>query len=142
MAAITSNSKITLHFSLSLDDGSLVDSTFDGKPATFTMGDGSLLPGFEKILLGLSSGQETQALVPPEAAFGQPHPQNVQYFKRSDFDADMDLQEGLIVSFADAARAELPGVIKNVTDTEVMVDFNHPLAGRSLLFKVHIIDVA
>lgn len=141
MAVITSSSRVTLHFALMLDDGAVVDSTFDSKPATFTMGDGSLLPGFEKTLLGLSAGEEKQTLVLPEDAFGQPNPLNVQYFKRSDF-ADMELQEGLIVSFADAARAQLPGVVKNITDTEVMVDFNHPLAGKSLLFKVNIIEVA
>jgi len=145
MAVIQSSSRVTLHFALMFDDGAVVDSTFDNQPATFTMGDGSLLPGFEKTLLGLSAGEEKQTLVLPEDAFGQPNPLNVQYFKRSDFAAlsasDTELQEGLIISFADAARAEVPGVIKNVSATEVMVDFNHPLAGKSLLFKVKIIDV-
>jgi FKBP-type peptidyl-prolyl cis-trans isomerase SlpA len=141
MSVITADSQVTLHFALLLEDGAVVDSTFDGKPATLKIGDGSLLPDFEATLLGLAAGDEREFTIPPEKAFGMPNPNNVQYFRRSDFAADMELQEGLIVSFADATKAELPGVIRNVGDTEVVVDFNHPLAGRTLRFKVRIVDV-
>jgi FKBP-type peptidyl-prolyl cis-trans isomerase SlpA len=141
MTTISSSSRVTLHFALLLEDGSVVDSTFDRQPASLVMGDGNLLPGFEATLLGLVAGDEREFMVLPENAFGQPNPLNVQYFKRSDFGADMQLEEGLIISFADAARAELPGVIKNVTATEVMVDFNHPLAGKTLRFNVKILEV-
>lgn len=141
MTTISSSSRVTLHFALLLEDGSVVDSTFDKQPASLVMGDGNLLPGFETTLLGLVAGDEREFKVLPENAFGQPNPLNVQYFKRSDFGADMQLEEGLIISFADAARAELPGVIKNVTATEVMVDFNHPLAGKTLRFNVKILEV-
>ena len=145
MLKISSGSKVTLHFALLLNDGSVVDSTFERQPATLTIGDGNLLPGFEATLLGLAAGDEKEVVVLPENAFGMPNPLNVQYFKRSDFSSlsasDRDLQEGLIISFADAARAELPGVVKNVTETEVTVDFNHPLAGKTLRFKVQIVEV-
>lgn len=141
MSTIAANSRVTLHFALLLEDGGIVDSTFDGKPASLTMGDGNLLPSFESTLLGLAAGDEKEFVMPPEKAFGMPNPNNVQYFRRSDFSADMDLQEGLIVSFADAAKAELPGVIKGISDTEVMVDFNHPLAGKTLRFQVSILAV-
>jgi FKBP-type peptidyl-prolyl cis-trans isomerase SlpA len=145
MNVVTDNSQVTLHFALMLEDGGVVDSTFDGKPAALTMGDGNLLPGFEAVLHGLAAGDEKEFVIVPENAFGMPNPSNVQYFKRSDFASlsasDVDLQEGLIVSFADATKAELPGVVKSVSDTEVMVDFNHPLAGKNLRFKVKIIDV-
>jgi FKBP-type peptidyl-prolyl cis-trans isomerase SlpA len=141
MSTIAANSRVTLHFALLLDDGGVVDSNFEGKPATLTIGDGNLLASFESTLLGLAAGDEREFVMLPEKAFGMPNPNNVQYFKRSDFAPEMDLQEGLIVSFADAAKAELPGVIKSVGDTEVVVDFNHPLAGKTLLFKVRIVDV-
>ena len=81
-------------------------------------------------------------MVPPENAFAQPNPNNIQQLKRSDFDPEMELEPGLMVSFADANGAELPGVIAQVEETFVMVDFNHPLAGKALQFEVDIIDVA
>ncbi|MDF1762262.1 MAG: peptidylprolyl isomerase, partial [Oleibacter sp.] len=79
--------------------------------------------------------------VPPQEAFGQPNPQNMQEMKRKDFPLDMPLSPGLMVSFADAQGAELPGVIDKIDGDWVMVDFNHPLAGKSLLFDVEIIEV-
>ena len=138
---IGSGSRVTLHFALKLDNGDVVDSTFERAPASFTLGDGSLLLGFERRLLGLKKGERAVFNVPPEDAFGQPNPANVQYFKRSVFGDDMVLSEGLVVSFADAQRAELPGVISRFEGDEVVVDFNHPLAGRNIVFEVAIVDV-
>lgn len=133
--------EVSLHFSLTLEDGQVVDSNFEREPANFTFGDGSLLPGFEEALVGLQSGERQQFSIPPEKGFGQPNPNNVQSVQRNSFDDDMDIAEGLVVSFADAAGGELPGVVKSFDDEEVLVDFNHPLAGRTIVFDVHIISV-
>ncbi|MFQ3200583.1 MAG: FKBP-type peptidyl-prolyl cis-trans isomerase SlpA [Zhongshania sp.] len=134
--------EISLHFSLSIIDGDLVDSTFGGKPATFVFGDGSLLPSVEAKLLGLTAGAKETFILEPQDGFGQRNPSNIQRFPRSQFSADMVLEEGLVISFADAARAEVPGVVSEVSDEDVMVDFNHPLAGRNLSFCVEILSVS
>lgn len=141
MNAIERGSKVTLHFALKLAGGDIVDSTFDKNPATFTLGDGNLLAGFENKLLGLRKGERKQFTVSPEEAFGQPNPNNVQHFKRGDFDPAMELYEGLVISFADASKAELPGVVTRFDTETVVVDFNHPLAGRVIYFEVEILDV-
>jgi FKBP-type peptidyl-prolyl cis-trans isomerase SlpA len=138
---IDSSSKVTLHFSLKFEDGAVIDSTFEKEAATFVMGDGSLLDGFEKKLLGLTKGEKQSFTVLPEEGFGQPNPNNVQQFARSDFAEDMELAEGLVVTFADARQSELPGVVKSVDDQQVVVDFNHPLAGCNIIFDVEIVDV-
>lgn len=139
---ISNGNQVTLNFALKLEDGQVVDSTFDKKPATLVIGDGNLPEGFESYLIGLEAGTKETFVVPPENAFAQPNPNNIQQLKRSDFAADMELEEGLMVSFADANGAELPGVISQVEETFVMVDFNHPLAGKALQFEVEILDVA
>ena len=138
---IEQGKKVTLNFALSLDDGQIVDSTFDKKPATLVMGDGNLPDGFESFLMGLEAGAKETFHVPPEKAFSQANPNNVQSMKPSDFSADMDLEVGMIISFADANKNELPGVIQSIDEQTVMVDFNHPLAGKSLDFKVEILNV-
>lgn len=138
---ISPNRKVTLHFSLALEDGSLIDSNFEKAPASLVVGDGNLLPGFEKHLLGLRAGDKQSFAISPADGFGAVNPNNVQTMKRSDFSADMQLQEGLIVSFADAQKAELPGVIARLEGDTVIVDFNHPLAGKNLLFIVEILAV-
>jgi len=132
--------QVTLHFSLSLENGEQVDSTFDKKPATFKVGDGNLLPGFEQQLFGLKAGDKRTFQIAPEQGFGQHNPQNVQTMPRSQFEG-MELSEGLLVIFNDAAKTELPGVVKAFDDRQVSVDFNHPLAGKALTFDVEIFDV-
>ncbi len=138
---ISDSSQVTLHFSLELDNGDLVDSTFGNNPATFTMGDGSLLKGFEKNLLGLKAGDKQAFIIPQEDGFGATNPNNIQQFKRSTFKQDVELSEGLMMSFADANGGELPGVIKAFDESMVTVDFNHPLAGNNITFTVEIHDV-
>ena len=139
LTSIGQGAEITFNFSLALEDGYIIDSNFESSPARFLLGDGSLLPGFEEVLEGLVAGSEAQFLVPPEKAFGQHNPQNVQLIKRSLFDQD-ELQPGLVISFQNG-DGELPGVVQSLTEEEVMVDFNHPLAGKSIVFTVKIIDV-
>lgn len=141
MNQIQENSRITLHFALRLVSGETVDSTFDGKPATLTIGDGNLPEGFEKHLMGLSVGDRRAVRVAPEDAFGQPNPQNRQQFKRDQFGANEDLQPGMVMSFADAGKNELPGVIAEIDGEWVTVDFNHPLAGKELDFEIEILSI-
>ncbi|MCB1668649.1 MAG: peptidylprolyl isomerase [Porticoccaceae bacterium] len=135
------DTRITLYFSLTLEDGAVIDSNFEGEPANFVYGDGSLLPGFEAVLEGLEPGEQGAFEITPEHGFGQHNSSNVQQIPRREFADDIELEVGLMLSFADANRAELPGVIVALDDDTVSVDFNHPLAGRTITFKVHIIDV-
>lgn len=138
---VAEGSQLTIHFSLALRDGSVIDSNFETKPASFELGDGNLLPGFERCLLGMRAGQRESFVILPEQGFGQKNPNNIQTMPRSTFAPDMELAEGLVVSFADAQKAELPGVIKAFDAQEVTVDFNHPLAGEDIIFDVQIVTV-
>jgi FKBP-type peptidyl-prolyl cis-trans isomerase SlpA len=141
MIQIHEHSKVTLHFSLSLDNGQVVDSTFDKEPATLNIGDGNLPEGFEKHLLGLSVGDKRKVTVPPEDAFGQQNPQNIQHFKKDQFAQTGNLEIGMMLSFKDAGGNELPGVVSSIEDESVLIDFNHPLAGKALEFEVEVIAV-
>ena len=139
--AIGPGTKITLHFALQLENGELVDSNFERDPATFTVGDGNLLPGFEKALFGMLEGEHKTLVIKPENGFGQRNPNNIQEIARSQFSPDLELSEGLMLSFADAQKTELPGVVVRFDDDVVVVDFNHPLAGRDILFEVAILKI-
>lgn len=138
LVTIGDGTRVFLNFSLSLEDGSEVDSNFGGEPVAFEVGDGSLLPGFERRLFGMKPGDRQLIAVPPEDAFGQPNEQNVQRIGRDAFDDAIELEKGLLCSFADAAGGELPGMVVAWDDEEVTVDFNHPLAGRTIHFDVQI----
>jgi FKBP-type peptidyl-prolyl cis-trans isomerase SlpA len=130
--------RVFLNFSLALEDGEEVDSNFDRDPVDFAVGDGSLLPAFERCLFGMRAGQRERFSVLPEDAFGQHNVNNVQVMPREHFKTDTDIEIGMMFSFADAAGGELPGVVVALDESEVTVDFNHPLAGRTIVFDVHI----
>ncbi|OEC40478.1 peptidylprolyl isomerase [Pseudomonas sp. 1D4] len=132
--------EVTLNFAIKLENGDVVDSTFGKQPATFKVGDGNLLPGFENALFGLKAGDRRELPISPEQGFGQPNEQNVQVMPRGQFQ-DMELSEGLLIIFNDAANAELPGVVKAFDADRVTIDFNHPLAGKTLRFDVEILAV-
>ena len=134
--SVSEGTRVYLNFSVSLEDGSEVDNNFGGDPVDFAIGDGSLLPGFERLLFGMSAGERQMFTVSPENAFGQPNDNNVQYLPREQFDEESELEIGLVFSFADASGGELPGMIIAFDEEEVTVDFNHPLSGRTILFDV------
>jgi len=136
---ITTHARVTLHFALLLETGEEVDTTRRGRPATFEMGDGQLLPGFEQALLGMKAGDDAQIELEPAQAFGEHNPKNVQLLERERFPGQ-ELEPGLVMSFA-APDGELPGVVRRLFERTVEVDFNHPLAGRRIVFDVSILAV-
>ena len=93
---ISEGTRVTLNFALVLDDGSEIDSNFEKEPASFSVGDGSLLPGFERALFGLKSGDEATLEILPEEGFGQPNDNNLQTIKRDQFDVESELEAGMV----------------------------------------------
>ena len=136
------DTRVTLHFAICLASGEEIDTTRRGNAATFRFGDGNLLPGFEAALVGLAKGDDEQLPIAACDAFGEWKPENYRVMPKRDFGhiTDVELEPGLVVSFG-AADGELPGVVKAVSTDEVEVDFNHPLAGKDVLFDVSILDV-
>jgi len=145
-AAVCEGARVTLHFSLALPDGTEIDSNYGKAPATFRVGDGNLLPGFEAALMGAVQGASVSVVLPPEQAFGAINPENVQSFPRQRFagllaNTTDPVEEGTVVSFADAGGNEIPGVLRQIGELHVVIDFNHPLAGRDILFTADILSV-
>lgn len=138
---IGEGTEVTLHFALKLENGDVIDSNFNSDPATFVVGDGNLLPGFERAMFGMTAGESNTFVIKPEDGFGQSNPNNFQVMPRDQFDDSLELIEGLMLSFADAQKAELPGIVASFDDKTVTVDFNHPLAGRNILFEVQVVQV-
>lgn len=139
--AVDEGTQVTLHFALHLSSGETVDSTFDQEPATFTVGDGNFLPGFESVLMGMKAGERDTFVISAEDGFGHPNPDNVQTLNRAQFAADVEVEKGLVLSFNDKQHGEIPGVVADMDEETITVDFNHPLAGRDIHFEVKIITV-
>lgn len=145
MGQIQANSIVTMHFDLRLKDGSVAESSREiGQPMTFVMGEGTFSEKFESAMLGLSQGDKKKIMLLPEDAFGEAHPANIfqvplNKFKGTDLEGQLEV--GLIVSFAQPNGQEMPGVVRELTQQEATVDFNHPLAGQVVLFDVEVVEV-
>ena len=135
-------SRITLHLSLSTQEGFEAISTFGEEPATLVLGDGSLTQGLELALYGLEAGDRQSILLESKQAFGPRDEGKVRQMPKSDFPADMELKPGLVVGFDTPNGTEVAGIILEVGSDEIKVDFNHPLAGKDVLFKVEILEVS
>lgn len=138
---IQPGSTVKLHYSITLEDGTVADSTQEGEPLDFVMGDGTMIEGLEMALYGLKAGDNQTVSIDPLNAFGFSDDESVHTLPRSEFNADMSLKPGLIMSFSTPAGDEIPGVIKEVSADEVVVDFNHPLADHEITFSVEILSV-
>lgn len=138
---IEPGSEVLMHFSVSLEDGTVADSSYEDEPMRFTMGDGTIIEGLELALYGLKAGDHQNLRIGPETAFGQRDSEAVQEMPKSDFPADMDLEPGLIIGFTTPTGEEVPGAVLEIEDDMVKVDFNHPLAGHEITFDVQILEV-
>ena len=141
-SSIQQHSEVVMHFTIKLEDGTVAETTVGDEPLHFVMGDGTLVEGMELAILGLKPGETQSLKIGPEHAFGYPDPSNVHPMDRGDFPEDMELKKGVIVSFATPDGSEYPGIIMEVGDKQVTVDFNHPLAGHEIDFEVEILEVS
>ncbi|HNI37219.1 MAG TPA: peptidylprolyl isomerase [Pseudomonadales bacterium] len=139
--AVSAQTRATFFFSLSLTDGQVVDSCFGKQPAQCVPGDGNLLPAFDACLLGLTVGDKKQFTIAAEDAFGVRRDDNLKRVPRNRFAKDIELTEGLVLSFGAAEGGELPGIVHRLMGDMVEIDFNHPLAGRDIVFDVEIVGV-
>ena len=138
---IEQGSRVSLHFSLSLTDGTLAEASAPGEPWTVTIGSGDLFSALERCLLGLRAGERRRCEIPVQEAFGPARDDAIHALPRSSFPPELGVEAGQVIGFTMPVGQEAPGRVLDVTDTEVTVDFYHPLAGHDLVFEVEILAV-
>jgi len=138
---IVPGSAVTLHFSLALPDGTEAISTFGDEPLSFQVGDRTFQPAMELALYGLRAGDEQTLTLTPEQAYGERDPSLVRQMPLSDFNDDLQPQPEQLISFALPSGEETMGVVSEVGSEHATVDFNHPLAGHAVVFRVQILEV-
>ncbi len=143
---VQAGSFLTLHYRLSGPDGAELINTFDDKPATLSLGTGELAPAMEARLLGLPEGTHQSFTLEAGEAFGERNPELLQRVKRSLLDELGDPDEqyhvGDVVQFPTPdGQGAYAGVVRQIDGDALLFDFNHPLAGRPVIFEVQLIGV-
>lgn len=146
LATVQPGSFLTLHYRLAGADGADIINTFADKPATLSLGTGELAPAMEQRLLGLEEGTRTTFDIPAGEAFGERNAELLQRVKRALLaelgDPDEQYHVGDVVQFPTPdGTGSYAGVVRELGDTWVLFDFNHPLAGQPVTFEVHLIGV-
>jgi len=144
MAKIKQGDKVSIEYEGSFNNGEVFDASKNhGKPLDFEIGAKMVIPGMENGIIGMEKGEEKTIHIEIADAYGKPNPQAVQKVPK----ANLPKEEGKEIEVGMMLMAQLPngqgmpGKITEVKDQEVTVDFNHPLAGKALNFKIKIVDV-
>ncbi|MBP3191320.1 FKBP-type peptidyl-prolyl cis-trans isomerase [Natronogracilivirga saccharolytica] len=141
MATIKEGDTVKVHYTGKVSDGTVFDSSKEREPLEFTVGEGKLIPGFEKAVVGMNPGDTTTVSIPTEEAYGEKRDDMVVDVERNQIPDDIDPEVGQQLQIQQKDGGAIPVVITNVTDDTVKLDANHPLAGQELTFEIEVVEV-
>jgi FKBP-type peptidyl-prolyl cis-trans isomerase SlpA len=132
---------VTLHYRLATSDDTELVSTFGTTPATLQLGSGELAPTLERCLDGLAVGEQHVFLLEPEQAFGKHNPDLLQRIVRSELPDPAMAELYSVIEFSAPGGGRFAGLVREVDAESALIDFNHPLAGKSIRFEVRVLGV-
>jgi peptidylprolyl isomerase len=142
MASAKPGDTVHVHYTGRLDDGSVFDTSEGREPLEFVLGTGSVIPGFEEAVSGLSVGEEASTRIPPEQAYGLRSEALVLTVPRQNFPEGAAPEVGQRFEMASPDGQHTPIVVTSVEADTVQIDANHPLAGRALSFDLKLVKIA
>lgn len=142
MKNAVSGNTVKVHYTGTLDDGAVFDSSRDREPLMFVLGSGQLIRDFEDAVIGMAVGESTTVHIPAERAYGVYNKDLLIEIPRGNFSPDMELREGLALCLQRNDGQSFDAVVTNIADEAVTVDANHPLAGMALTFSIEVVDIS
>lgn len=137
---IANNKVVKLHYTGKLTDGTTFDSSQGREPLEFVFGSGMIIPGLEEGIAGLKTGDKKTVEIGFEKAYGPVHDQAKQEVPKSQLPQDAPLEVGMQLA-AQGPHGVMPVTIAEIKEETVLMDFNHPLAGKDLTFEIEVIEV-
>jgi peptidylprolyl isomerase len=141
MSTAKSGDKVKVHYTGTLDDSSVFDSSREREPLEFTIGDGRLIPGFENAIVGMAIGDTKKVRLEPADAYGERRDDLTMEVEKSSFPEDTDPEVGQRYTLQRADGQTINVVIAHIKDDKVGLDANHPLAGKTLTFDLELVSI-
>jgi peptidylprolyl isomerase len=141
MAHAKPGDTVKIHYTGSLENGTIFDSSIDHDPIQFTIGTGLIITGLEQAVVGLRPGERTTIRVPAEQAHGPHREELVMQVDRGQIPADPEPHAGQLYDIRKGDEATTEYRVTDVTSTHVTLDANHPLAGHELIFEVQLLEI-
>lgn len=135
---------VSIHCVGKLASGEVFEDTFQGDPFVFEVGSPEIIPGLSEAILGMAEGEEREVVVPKEKAFGDRDENLIRRIPKEGLDLDVDPTPGLMLNLIiDTPQGEMnfPALIVDVTEEEIVLDLNPPLAGEDLYFKIKLVKI-
>lgn len=142
MRQATNGDTVHVHYTGTLDDGTIFDSSVERAPLEVTLGAGQVIPGFEEALFGMTEGDKKSVTLAPEAAYGAHNPQMVHEVERARIPPEVSLEPGIVLQAEDGNGNQLQFTVVALDDENVTLDANHPLAGKALTFAMELVGFA
>ncbi|MBV9961614.1 MAG: peptidylprolyl isomerase [Parafilimonas sp.] len=133
--------KVKVHYHGRLDDGTTFDSSQGRQPLEFEVGSGMVIKGFDDGVTGMSVGDKKTISIPAEDAYGERQEEMVIEFPRSNFPPDIEPEVGMTLNMHSENGQELPVTITDINEEAIILDANHPLAGKDLIFDIELVDL-
>ncbi|RLG72961.1 MAG: peptidylprolyl isomerase [Methanobacteriota archaeon] len=141
MVQVKVGDTVRVHYTGKLDDGTIFDTSIGGEPMELTIGEGRIIPGFEKSLIGMSPGESKTVKVPADQAYGPYIEEKVFEVERELFPEDLEPEVGQRLQILGADGRVTLVTVKNVSENRVVLDANHPLAGKDLTFEIELVEI-
>lgn len=141
MTKAEDSKKVRVHYTGSLDDGTVFDSSQERDPLEFTIGSNEIIPAVENAVKGMEEGEEKQVKVPPTEAYGERNEQAIMEVSKSQLPDDVDIKVGTVLQGSTQDGDTMRLQVTEVKDDSVTVDANHPLAGQNLNFDLKLVEV-
>ncbi len=141
MSEVKSGDTVRIHYTGTLSDGSVFDSSQGNDPLEFVVGSGQIIPGLDVALPGMKVGDEKRVEIASEDAYGPHHAEARQAVPRTEIPADIPLEVGLQLQAKNERGEIMPLTVAEITDETVVLDANHPLAAKDLTFEIELVSV-
>lgn len=133
--------KVKIHYHGKLNDGSTFDSSADREPLAFEIGSGMVIPGFDDGVTGMIVGEKKTINIPPDQAYGEVNEEMIIAFPINQFPPEMKPEIGMQLNMSNNEGQNFPVVIVEVKEDSVLLDANHPLAGKELIFDLELVEI-
>ncbi len=141
MKQATQGNTVKVHYTGKLNDGQVFDSSQEREPLEFTIGEGTIIKGFESGVLGMEVGDKKELNIPAEEGYGVRNESLVANVPRTDIPSHIDVAPGQGLQIQQPNGEKVNVVVTDVTEEKVTLDANHPLAGKDLVFDVEMVDI-
>ena len=132
---------VKVHYTCKLEDGTVFDTSVNRDPFQFTIGKGQVIPGFEQTVLGMSPDESKTVKVPMDQAYGPRRKEMVEEVDRKQFPADWKPEVGQQYQIPQAQGQPKVVTVTDVSESKIVLDTNHPLAGKDLIFDVQLLEI-